>query len=691
MSPANPKHRRSNRLGKEKSPYLLQHSRNPVDWFPWGEEALEKARQLDQPIFISIGYSTCHWCHVMAHETFEDEKIATTLNNHFVSIKVDREERPDLDANYMQACQLMSNQGGWPLNLFLTPGGKPFYALTYAPKESRYGHPGFSEILEKIIELWGKQRENLLSAGDQLSGAIRQLEATQQKIRLDLNILEEAARKFPQLYDPLHAGFGPPPKFPQPHNVSLLLRLDDLFPGKGLEQMALDTLRHIDQGGITDQLGGGLHRYSVDERWLVPHFEKMLYDQALISGAYLDAWQSSGDPQFRQAAKGILSYVLKELQHPEGGFFCGEDADSEGKEGTYYLWARNEIYKNLGAEDANLFCNCFNVSEEGNFDGENIPHLRQPISQLAAAHGFSPSEFSAKINGMRTILLRIRDQRPHPHLDDKILTGWNGLMIGSLARGGLLLSQNSYLEAAYKATKMLRSKMDLDGKLMRRYREGETAIDAFHEDYAFFIWGLIELFLADYHPDSLKLALSLEIRREDLFADGEGGYFDSTVEFVEGMGRGRNKQDGAIPAAASVTADNLIRLGRLTAEPELVERGKQLLSLQLSQAASYPTGHAFVLQALYHALIPQPLVMVITPPTVELNHAWQQVIKKHWPQPLTVITENPELLAETIPHLHGKSTLNGEVTAWVCTEQNCQLPATSPEELQKILKKPITP
>jgi len=674
-----------NRLAEEKSPYLLQHAQNPVNWFPWGEEALNRAVQQQRPIFISIGYSTCHWCHVMAHESFEDPEVADKLNQHFIAIKVDREERPDLDASYMQACQLLSGQGGWPLNLFLTPEGKPFYALTYAPKHNRYGHPGFCEILDKITELWKEQRNNLLSAANQLTDAVRHLEASQQQIGLDTALLKQAAKNFQRTFDPLHAGFGQAPKFPQPHNASLLLRLGELFADDNLSLMALTTLRHIDQGGVTDQLGGGLHRYSVDQRWLVPHFEKMLYDQALIAGAYLDGWLQSDDETFRCAAESIFQYVLRKLQHPPGGFYCGEDADSEGKEGTCYLWSLAEITEILEPDQAELCIKCFNLTVEGNFEGKNIPHRRKSWSQLAEEHKLSTSALERQITTIKTKLMRVRNQRPQPHLDDKILTGWNGLMIGSLARGGYLLSRKTYLDAAYRASEMIRSELVRDGRLMRRFRDGETAIPAFHEDYAYLIWGLIELFLADFKPEILAMALSLEQQREALFADGGGGYFDTAEEFIDGLGRGRNKQDGATPAAASVTAENLIRLARLTAAPELEERAENLLSRHLLQAADYPTSHAFLLQGLYTLLRPQPLVMIIKPVKSDLDKDWQGFLKSCWPQPLAIITESPENYVELIPHLRGKSVLNGQVTAWLCTNQSCLPPLTAVKDLQQAL------
>ena len=676
--------RKLNRLAKEKSPYLLQHAGNPIDWYPWGDEVLKKAAEEGKPIFISIGYSTCHWCHVMAHESFEDPAVAQKLNKDFISIKVDREERPDLDAGFMHACQLMTRNGGWPLNLFLTSKGKPFYAMTYAPKHSAQGRPGFIEILDKVAELWHVQPESLVDSAEQLSQAMLQIETNQEEMELDGEILQTAARNYRKLYDPLHAGFGQAPKFPQPHNMTLLLRLSQLFTASSLQQMALTTLAKIDQGGITDQLGGGLHRYSVDECWLVPHFEKMLYDQALIADAYLDAWQSSNNKQFKHAAIAVLDYVLRELQSPQGSFFCGEDADSEGVEGTYYVWTEDELRNNLTATEFTLFQSCYNISKNGVFEGKNIPHRSLPCSQLATGVKLPETDLQQQLNAINKKLLTLRNRRPHPHLDDKILAAWNGLMIGSLARAGNLLQRPDYLLAAGKAVHFIRSQLFTEGKLKRRYRAGETAIDAFHDDYAFLIWGLLELFLARSSPDDLKFALQLAEQLEEKFSDGHGGYFDAAEEFISGLGRGRNKQDGATPAAASVTAHNWIRLARLTADEKHTHRARRLISGNLFQAADHPTAHAFLLQALELFLTPEMSLIVISQGTIDAE--WRSILRQFRPQLLTIITADPESLSQLTPLTVGKTTINDQTTAWFCKNRNCFPAVTDPAALQDLLQ-----
>lgn len=667
-----------NHLHNEKSPYLLQHAENPVDWFPWGDDALEKAQREQKPIFISIGYSTCHWCHVMAHESFEDKLVAEKLNKNFICIKVDREERPDIDAGFMHACQLLNGHGGWPLNLFLTPEAKPFYALTYAPKQTRGQHPGFIDIVDRISELWQQQPASLMAHGKQLTETIIGLEQHQEKTTAEENLLRLAAENFKQIYDQKYGGFGTPPKFPQPHNHSLLLRLAQRFNDLDLEQMALQTLQNIDQGGITDQLGGGMHRYSVDSYWLIPHFEKMLYDQALIAIAYVEAWQTTNNQLFKQSAENIFNYTLRELTDKNGGFYCGEDADSEGSEGTYYLWSSAELAEILTNEENQLVADVYNVTKDGHFEGKNILHRNSSLTQPAQ---------NQILEDIKSKLLLIRNQRPHPHLDDKILTGWNGLMIAALAKGGFLFQDSRYLLAAEKAASFLRETLMPDGKLKRRYRDQETRIDAFHEDFSFFVYGLIELFLANFNPDHLKLALTLTAECRLLFYDGNGGYHDSAKPFAKGQGRGRSNQDGAIPAAGSITAHNLIRLARLTDRHELEEQALELLSSTLLHAEKYPTSFASLLQAL-DLTLSEPLTLAILLPAAETNLAenWLKVLHPLRHQLLTVITATPEKYTDTVPFVADKTVLNGQITAWLCTGTSCLPPVTQPAELERLLQ-----
>jgi len=674
----------TNHLINEKSPYLLQHASNPVDWYPWSETALAEARNNNKPIFISIGYSTCHWCHVMAHESFEDPEVAAKLNKDFISIKVDREERPDIDTAFMQACQLLNRHGGWPLNLFLTPEGKPFYALTYAPKLNQGNQPGFISIIEKVAEIWQQNPENLIEGGDQLSEAIQGMEEHTTEQTLNHNILESAAQSFRQSYDNSHAGFGSAPKFPQPHNSSLLLRLAHKFNGPDLEQMALNTLTKIEQGGITDQLGGGMHRYSVDAQWLVPHFEKMLYDQALMTEAYLDAWQATQDNRFKIAAEHILDYVLRELQHSQGGFYCGEDADSEGVEGTFYLWTLDQLTQELETEELDLFKTVYNVTVEGSFENSNILHRKASLDSIAKDQRLDPSLLKRQLAQINEKLMHARDKRQHPHLDDKILTGWNGLIIAALARGSVLLQRPDYLAAANKTVSFIRTALFKNGRLQRRFREDETVIDAFHEDYAYLVHGLIELFHADAKVDTLDLALQLSAQSAELFKDDQGGYYDSSAMFIEGMGRGRSKQDGAIPAAASVTARNLIRLARLTDRSEYETQARKILTLHLAQADKYPTAFAYLLMAL-ELTLSESLSLVIVTEDQQVSEEWGEITRQFRPSLAIIIVSEGHELSEHLPLLKDKTVLNGQTTAWFCTGSSCLPPVNKPSELKNLL------
>lgn len=677
---------RQNQLQHEKSPYLLQHAANPVDWLPWGDQALRRAREENKPIFISIGYATCHWCHVMAGESFSDADVAARLNRDFISIKVDREERPDLDNAFMHACQLLNGHGGWPLNLFLSPAAKPFYALTYAPKNSSGGHPGFLEILDKIAELWRDQPEKLLHAGDQLSAAVLDLDKADQPRQLQAEILNRAAENFRSQFDESYGGFGGAPKFPQPHNSSLLLRLAQRLDDASLHQMALTTLRRIDQGGITDQLGGGLHRYSVDRRWHVPHFEKMLYDQALISEAYLDAWQATGDPLFSNAARHVLEYVLERLTASEGGFYCGEDADSQGAEGNFYLWSRNELQAILNEEELDLFSRVYELTALPEFDNRILLQRQRSFRELADSWNIIEADLQKQLTPPRQKLLEIRRERPAPALDDKILSGWNGLMISSLARAGRLLQHSEYRDAARRAVELVREKLLTGTHLLRRYRQGDSAISGFHEDYAYLIRGLIDLFLANAEAADLRLALELMERCTERFGDTQGGYFDAAESFAEGLGRGRSRQDGALPAAASVTAHNLLRLARLTGNPQLEDRARTLISLHLAHADQHPTGFACLLQALDLSLREGYLLLIVPAnPGEPMERSWRIPLQRFRPELMTLVTAQPEELADLVPMAAGKTGLQGMTTAWLCSSSSCYEPTTDPIALDALL------
>ncbi len=682
---------RYNRLIFEKSPYLLQHAENPIDWHPWAEEAFAKTRAEDKPVFVSIGYSTCHWCHVMAHESFEDAEVANILNRHFIAIKVDREERPDLDNTYMAVCQMMTGSGGWPLNLILTPEKKPFFAATYIPRTARMGMVGLVAILEKIAELWITDRSRLLRTGEEVRQALLRLDqgpAIGQV--LSDNLLRQAFTQYRQTFDRQDAGFGTAPKFPTPHNLSLLLRIWQRTGEELAKTMALQTLQHLRLGGIFDQVGFGLHRYSVDAHWLVPHFEKMLYDQALTANACLDAWLLTQDSFYAQTAREIFTYLRRDLSHPEGGFYCGEDADSEGAEGTFYLWTPAQISEVLGQELATVFCRSYGITEAGNFEGKSIPHLEDDINTLAERVSVDSDQLADLLAEGRQKLLAAREKRLRPHRDDKILAGWNGLAIAAMARAGAVLNEPELTAAARQAADFVLDRLRRqDGRLLRRWRQGEAAIPAFLEDYAFLGWGLMELFLADFDSRYLESARELTDAMLELFDDGQGGLFDTGADAETVLIRGRSLQDGAIPSGTSVAALNLLRLGRLTGSTALEARGEELLAVSLDQVNRYPAAYAQLLIALDYALGPKTEVILVPGTDGSPPQALLTELHKHFlPRTQAIVYRAGDSRLERLaPIVLGKGPVEGAAAAWVCRDQTCLPPATTPEELATLLTK----
>jgi len=676
-----------NRLIFEPSPYLLQHAENPVDWHPWGEAAFNLARQQDKPIFLSIGYSTCHWCHVMAHESFEDTEVAAVINRDFIPVKVDREERPDIDNSYMSVCQMMTGSGGWPLTLVLTPDKKPFFAATYLPKDPRQGMMGLIQLLEKITELWGSQREKLLQTGRQVDDALLRLDqSASAQGQLTEQPLRQALAAYTELFDPQHGGFGGAPKFPTPHNISLLLRLGRRLDSPKATAMALKTLQALRLGGIFDQLGGGIHRYSVDVQWLVPHFEKMLYDQALVALAACDGWQASGDGFYRQMTEELLDYLLRDLSGPAGGFYCGEDADSEGAEGIFYVWSEEEIHQILGKELATIFCRSYGITAEGNFEERNIPFLQQDVSSLAARVGTDPQELAEFLETARQQLFAARELRPRPHRDDKVLTSWNGLAIAAMARAGALFEQPRYLQAARRAADFIcKDLRRADGRLLRRWRRGQAAIPGFLDDYAFFCWGLLELYQANFNPKDLQLAMELVEAAEELFADGLGGYYDSGRDGETVLMRSRSRQDGALPTAGAVLARCQLQLARLCDRPELAERAEQLLKGQLAAVANHPPAFAQALIALDELLGP-PLEIVLVPgPGAAVPEEWLRQLRQRFLPGSLLLLASADPSDNPSPLFAGKVALKDAPTAYLCRNRSCLAPVTSSEELLALL------
>ncbi|MFZ5591914.1 MAG: thioredoxin domain-containing protein, partial [Bacillota bacterium] len=582
----------SNRLAAEKSPYLLQHAHNPVDWYPWGEEAFARARQEDKPVFLSIGYSTCHWCHVMERESFEDQEVADILNRHYVVVKVDREERPDIDHIYMQACQAMTGQGGWPLTVIMTPDKKPFFAGTYFPKHSKYGRPGLIDLLQQIARLWREDRERLFSLAGQVVQEVYRADGRAADGDLSQAFLERGYHILAQTFDRRYGGFGGAPKFPAPHNLIFLLRYAALFEEPQARHMAEVTLQAMYRGGIYDHIGFGFARYSTDEQWLVPHFEKMLYDNALLAYAYLEAYQATRRPFYAQVARQIFQYVQREMTSSEGAFYSAQDADSEGVEGKYYIWAPDEVLKVLGQEAGGEFCRLFHITERGNFEGKSIPHRIVPYPDPEEGWQELMDDSHPFLSQDRQRLLAARQRRVPPYKDDKVLTAWNGLMIAALARGAFVLDEPSWAEMAGRAVDFIWEKMRRpDGRLLARYRDGQAAYPAYLDDYAFLVWGLLELYQATWQTGYLRQAVQLHRDMSALFEDeNNGGFYFTAVDSEELLARPKEIYDGSMPSGNSVAICNALRLYSLTGDDSFQEQAARTLRAFASQVDQYPAG-----------------------------------------------------------------------------------------------------
>lgn len=592
-----------NRLIHEKSPYLLQHAHNPVDWYPWGEEAFQAARQEDKPVFLSIGYSTCHWCHVMAHESFEDTEVAAALRQDFIAVKLDREERPDVDAVYMSFCQAMTGRGGWPLTIVMTPDKKPFFAATYLPKHSRFGMYGLLETLSALAEGWRENRAQLLEASDAAARFLRQQQPDAGAAEPTDALLETAVRQFSAAFDPVWGGFGNAPKFPSPHQLVFLLRYGELTDDEETRRMALHTLDCMYRGGIFDHLGGGFSRYSTDHKWLIPHFEKMLYDNALLAEAYLEAWRQTQNPLYRRIAERTLDYLLRELRDADGGFYCGQDADSEGEEGKFYAFSQAEIYAVLGPEDAPRFCAWFGVSERGNFERKNVLNL------------LAQEDYARSEEEMAALTRRLYDYRAARfplHKDDKILAGWNGLAIAALAAAARLLGRADYLQAAQRAAAFIEQNLGRrGGRLFLRWRDNQAAHEAQLDDYAYYAYANLTLYEACFEPRYLLRAQELSQLILTLFPDESGGYYASPADSETLLFRPKESFDGALPSGNSVTGLLFSRLARLDGArfQDAAERQLRFLAASLTEA---PISYAFALTAILEALHPAGELTVVS-------------------------------------------------------------------------------
>ena len=675
----------SNRLIHEKSPYLLQHAHNPVDWYPWGDEAFEKARTEDKPIFLSVGYSTCHWCHVMERESFENEDVARVLNENFVPVKIDREERPDLDRVYMLFVQASTGSGGWPMSVWLTPDGKPFFGGTYFAPDNRYGRPGFRVLLESLARAWREEREKIERSGAQVLQQLRQYSDPGNGAGNPQQAIESAFLAFRRSFDPRLGGFGGAPKFPRPSIFNFLLRYWSMNheTNEDARDMVLTTLRAMAKGGMHDQIGGGFHRYSVDEHWFVPHFEKMLYDQAQLAISYLEAFQITADPQYAAVARDIFSYVLRDLAHPAGGFYSAEDADSavdplhphDKSEGAFYLWTHDELIAALGEQDAAVFSRHFGVEARGNvhedphgeFGGRNILCQDRDVDGLDSLL-------------QRTVpkLMEIRSRRPRPHLDDKILAGWNGMMISAFAKGAQILGETKYAQAARAARDFLRAHLwrESDATLLRRYRDGDAAIEAFLDDYASLINALLDLYETNFNPEDLAWATRLAERAIERFEDSEGGFFSTPADQRDLVLRLKDDYDGAEPSGNSVMAIGLLRLSRITGRAGFQGAAERTIQAFSARMLSAGPGLPQMLVAQMF-LIGKPMEIVLAGPEAGLGEMLRTIRRRFLPHAVVMRSSEAPMPMPAV---------GDAPTAYVCENYACQLPVTSALALEELLQ-----
>ncbi|TLD41258.1 MAG: Thymidylate kinase [Candidatus Jettenia ecosi] len=679
-----------NRLIHEKSPYLQQHAYNPVDWYAWGEEAFQKALRENKPVFLSIGYSTCHWCHVMEYESFEDEEVAKILNENFVSIKVDREERPDLDNIYMTVCQAMTGSGGWPLNLFLTPEKKPFFAGTYFPKTERYGNPGFIAILKKISDLWKTNKESVIASSEQITKVIQSAAISAPGEMLTEETLQHAYTQLRDNFDSIYGGFGSAPKFPTPHNYTFLLRWWKRSNDPTALEIVEKTLERMGRGGIYDQLGGGFHRYSTDEYWLVPHFEKMLYDQALAAIAYTETYQATGKVFYADSVRGIFTYVLRDMTSPEGGFYSAEDADSEGVEGKFYVWTPDEIIKILGEKEGNIFCDYYDVSKEGNFEEKNILHVDKPVDTFSKMRGIKPSELEEVLRTAREKLFSLREKRIHPHKDDKILTSWNGLMIAALAKGAQALNEPKYTQAAMRAADfILNTLRQKDGTLLRRYRSGEASIPGYLDDYAYFVWGLIDLYEATFEVKYLKIALELNNHMIENFQDEKGGgFFFSGKKNEQLITQTKEIYDGATPSGNSVALSNILRLGRITGNTEFEKIAEQIIRTFGETIKQHPSGYTQFLCALDFVLGPtKEIVIAGEPGSDDTERILREIGKRFLPRKVLLLHPSKDKSIENIAEfIKEQKIVDNKATAYICINYACNAPTNDIHKIIQLLE-----
>lgn len=674
--------RRPNRLAQETSPYLQQHAFNPVDWYPWGEEAFAQARKEQKPIFLSIGYSACHWCHVMERESFENEEIAELLNQHYISIKVDREERPEIDQIYMSAVQLITRRGGWPMSVFLTPDARPYYGGTYWPPVSRMGMPGFRDILLKLNDYWTNRRDEIESSADQLVEAIRNLAAPVfEDVELNEETLRHAVDELLRSFDRVNGGFGGAPKFPHPMDLRVLLRGWKRFKDDDALAAARLTLTKMAQGGIYDHLGGGFHRYSTDERWLVPHFEKMLYDNALLVPAFLEMFQITGEEFFARIARETLDYVLREMTSSDGAFYSTQDADSEGEEGKFFVWTPDELRAVLGSDDAELFGDCYDVSVRGNWEGRSILHLPRPLDEMARQRGLELSQLESDLHRCRQKLLAVRSRRTAPGRDEKVLTAWNGMMISAFAQGAVVLQEPRYRDTAVQAAQFLLQNLHHDDhRLLHSYKDGTARFQGCLDDYACLIDGLVDVFQVTSIDVFLQSAIALSEDALKHFWDPEsGGFFFTAIDHEQLIARTKDSQDNATPSGNGMMATALARLGRLCSRTDLETAATRTLASMAGLLADHPRACGQALLALDFLLGPTSELVIIDANDQRAGPLWKEIWKRFLPHQVVIRWPVDREAPAMLELLQGKLSAPHSLL-YVCERGTCRNPCETPEQ-----------
>ncbi|MDA3130870.1 thioredoxin domain-containing protein [Aliibacillus thermotolerans] len=679
------KNNQPNKLITEKSPYLLQHAHNPVHWYPWGEEAFERARTERKPVLVSIGYSTCHWCHVMNRESFEDPKIAAFLNEHFVAIKVDREERPDIDAIYMEVCQIMTGHGGWPLNVFLTPEQEPFFAGTYFPKEPMPNMPSFLEVLKQLSDRYHSHPEEISQIGAKMREVLQE-EITEGV--LSEEVIHRGFQALRQQFDPVHGGFREAPKFPMPHVLMYLFRYYHFMGEETALKMAVKTLDQMARGGMYDHIGFGFSRYSVDETWLVPHFEKMLYDNALLAITYTEAFQITKEDRFRQVAEEVLTYVLRDMQDEGGAFYSGEDADSEGVEGKFYVWTKEEVMDVLGPEDGALFCEVYDITGRGNFEGKNIPNLlKETPESFAARNGLDVEKVKEILRRAKKQLFHHRKKRVPPHKDDKILTSWNGLMIVALAKAARAFGERTYEDEAKRAFAFLENNLVVDGRLMVRFRDGDVLQKGFIDEYANMLWAALELYETTFAVTYVTKAKHYADEMIRLFWDAEkGGFFFYGSDSEPLLVRPKETFDNAMPSGNSVASLQLLRLARFTGEVSYEEKTRKMWNVFHQSICDYPSGHTYMLQSLLLAYSGMKEVVILAGDDETAPSLQEELAHQFYPEVTALFHHEKEKLQRVAPFIAPFKKKDEKTTVYVCKNFQCKAPVTEKEKALRLLR-----